>query len=166
MRVYVASKMDNREAVRAFMGELRSDGHKIAYDWTVHTSERADHSRQALADMRGVMKSDVLIQIYKEGTKGSLIELGILIGYSQCVVRNMRAIIVAPETGGYYPVADYSGPPPVDPAYTVFENLENVYRVGTLSAARALLKVWESDPDRNDVLELTEPVYRGKPEVL
>ena len=78
MRVYVAAKFE--EAVRAsrLMALLRIDGHRISYDWTVHTASTSDAAIPAIAhlDIEGVRTADAIVVLYHPRLKGALVEMG------------------------------------------------------------------------------------------
>jgi len=78
VRVYVAAKFE--EAVRAsrLMALLRIDGHRISYDWTVHTASASDAEIAAIAhlDIEGVRTADAIVVLYHPRLKGGLVEMG------------------------------------------------------------------------------------------
>jgi len=78
MKVYVASKWEERPRVQAVMAYLRSFGHTITYDWT-HCEQFSQE--QAQRDVQGVMDADILIFIAEEDLpyKGAYVEFGIAV---------------------------------------------------------------------------------------
>ena len=75
LRVYVASKWENKQRVREIMYMLQAVGHEITYDWT--TCE-VSNRQQAILDLRGVADADVFVGIFEQEAsyKGALVELG------------------------------------------------------------------------------------------
>jgi hypothetical protein len=75
MKVYVASKFENKERVREIMYLLQQVGHTITYDWT---RCEVNNREQAILDLRGVADCDVFVGIFEEDVtyKGALVELG------------------------------------------------------------------------------------------
>ena len=76
MRVYVAGKFEEKEAVRAAQAALRARGHIISYDWTEHEIATADHAACAEADLNGVLDADALLLLWHPSLRGGLVELG------------------------------------------------------------------------------------------
>lgn len=80
MIVYIASKLENAERVRALRDDLLRTGHVLTYDWTVHGSVQtggpAAIARAAAAECEGVRDADVVI-VLLPGGKGTHVELGI-----------------------------------------------------------------------------------------
>ncbi len=79
MRVYVATKYENRVRAQEVMELLRELGHEITYDWT--TNEQVS-AQQAALDAQGVATADALIFIAEEAYAyaGAYVEMGIAIG--------------------------------------------------------------------------------------
>jgi nucleoside 2-deoxyribosyltransferase len=75
MKVYVASKWENKDRVRGVMFTLETLGHTITYDWTQHDAAPV---QQAILDMRGVTDADVVVGIFEEELSyaGALMEVG------------------------------------------------------------------------------------------
>lgn len=75
LKVYVASKWENKRRVREVMGMLELSGHEITYDWT---HQEVDTRTQAIRDLRGVVDADVYVGIFEEEAsyKGALVEMG------------------------------------------------------------------------------------------
>jgi nucleoside 2-deoxyribosyltransferase len=75
MKVYVASKWENKPRVKEIMTILREHGHTITYDWT---ECEVSNVEQAILDLRGVADADILVGVFEKDTayKGSLVELG------------------------------------------------------------------------------------------
>lgn len=75
LKVYVASKFEEKERVREVMNLLRAVGHEITHDWTqVEQFTRL----AAMKDLRGVTDADVLVGIFEKPLKykGAYVELG------------------------------------------------------------------------------------------
>ena len=85
MRVYVASKYEERESlVPKVYAKLREAGHIITHDWTGESDENippreldAYHAACAADDIDGVMRADVLVLLPHERGKGLYVELGV-----------------------------------------------------------------------------------------
>ncbi len=79
MRIYVATKWENRRRAQDIMHDLSLFRHIITYDWTVVEQES---STQAVKDAEGVQTADVLVLIAEEDVPyaGALVEMGIAIG--------------------------------------------------------------------------------------
>ncbi len=79
MRIYVASKYEEKAYVSEIMDALRKAGHVITYDWT--TNEQVNEA-QARADMNGVRSAEALVLIAEKDLNycGALVELGIALG--------------------------------------------------------------------------------------
>ena len=75
MKIYVATKWENRSEANRVLALLRSAGHHITYDWTVWEQESTE---QALADLSGVLNADCLIVLAEQDLpyKGTYVELG------------------------------------------------------------------------------------------
>ena len=94
--VYVASKYENRAAVREAMDKFEAAGHTIARDWTTHIpwdwNDPEEVKRRApelaLQDWEGVLECDVFVflipkdQEQKVHMIGAYVELGIALGDS------------------------------------------------------------------------------------
>lgn len=74
MRVYIASKFENVDEVRALQRKLKEGGHTVTFDWTAYNDEplkekgletalHAYRRKCALLDMEGVRSADVLVLI-------------------------------------------------------------------------------------------------------
>lgn len=69
MIVYVAGKFEEQARVREVMAILDRYGHQIALDWTTHNANVDPNmglSENALLDLGGVKRSDVLIAIMEK----------------------------------------------------------------------------------------------------
>jgi len=75
MKVYVATKLEEKERARAVMAELRAMGHTITYDWT--TNDQVNQE-QAMNDFEGVLEADALVLIAERDLPycGTLVEFG------------------------------------------------------------------------------------------
>lgn len=83
MKFYIASKLENAEAVSRVARALKAAGHIHTYDWTVHGSVQ-DKGEQRIrevaeAEKQGVLDADVVIVILPGG-RGTHAELGIALG--------------------------------------------------------------------------------------
>jgi hypothetical protein len=79
MRIYVASKFEERDRVKGIQRQLIAAGHTITYDWTTNTEISA---AQARADLDGVRTADALVLVAERDLPycGSLVEVGIALG--------------------------------------------------------------------------------------
>lgn len=87
MNVYVASKFQRKEDVRALQKALVENGHAISADWTTH--EYADVPKEelpaflrkcAMEDLWGVLDADMLVLLPDETAGAHFTELGIALG--------------------------------------------------------------------------------------
>ena len=106
MKIYVASRWEDRETTQEAMKTLISAGHTITTDWTTHDYPEKDvhkHLQEyAIADIEGVKNADVVVLLaistpdYRGGATGEMtaaIALGkqvYLIGHSMdgCIFTN------------------------------------------------------------------------------
>lgn len=133
MKIYVASKFENKIPARGLMRLLEGDGHSITFDWTHHDERdrirkgatRSEYLRDAAeSDLMGVLASEALVCLARPNMKGAYVEQGI------AIAMGIPVIIVGPRNG---------------PAgWHIFEHLpQDVYRVDTIKEARAALKAIE-----------------------
>lgn len=81
IKIYLASKWENREAIKNMMSYIIGHGFKITTDWTTHT-DFSQSQLYSMIDLDGVKDCDVLI-VYaptKLPYKGTYVELGIALG--------------------------------------------------------------------------------------
>jgi hypothetical protein len=85
MKIYIASKLENFANVQCLRDCLRSAGHQITYDWTVHgpvyASGLARVREVAEAETLGVLNADLVIVLWPGG-RGTHVEFGIALGAS------------------------------------------------------------------------------------
>jgi nucleoside 2-deoxyribosyltransferase len=88
MRIYVASKFENKDAVREAMQKVRERGHIVTHDWTNEDETQyvrvpARHDRYmrdcAQADVDGVRTAGLVIVLNHPQGKGMFVEMGIAI---------------------------------------------------------------------------------------
>ena len=89
-RIYIAASFEQKDQVKALLEELKSAGHTITADWTVHqeiAQLKSDGERQALKrqyaieDTEGVASATVYALLVGERkSTGAHIELGIALG--------------------------------------------------------------------------------------
>jgi len=84
MRIYVASKFENKEEVRHAYKLFREAKHQITFDWTQEDAssklgqERISYLKEcADRDFCGVVSADCFVLIAHPGMKGAYVELGI-----------------------------------------------------------------------------------------
>lgn len=87
MRVYVASKFEDKHIAQHAMKQLRAVGHEITHDWTVEDDSKAEpgrldeyHAVCAERDIEGVQDAEVLVIFPHNQGKGLYVELGIALG--------------------------------------------------------------------------------------
>ena len=88
MRVYVAGKWEEREAVKKLQQALIKMGHTITVDWTGHEIDDEGYPlTYAQDDVRGVQEADAYVgRFLKENNyKGALVELGVALGLNKQV---------------------------------------------------------------------------------
>lgn len=125
--VYVASKFENVDAVRAVHAKLRAAGHEVAHDWTIENAEgrSGDELREylrgcAAADYRGALTCDALILLHRPNMRGAFVEVGVALAAG-------------------VPVIVVDAPPDDDPACCIFFTLPRVSRAATVDDAVALV---------------------------
>jgi len=156
MKVYVASKFQNMNAVRAAIAALEKDGHEITCDWTIFDDTKlvADVQRVlemssssltpsedlsaaqarlkkyrahcATTDIYGVAEADAFVMLMVDGMKGAWLELGLAIAATQ--FRRARSMRVL--------VVGAAAQPQLD---TVFLHLPFVEHFETFEQARVAL---------------------------
>ena len=80
MKIYVASKFNERLKVRWLMDKLEDMGHEITFDWTTEHYQHKEETREDAKEcMNGVLLSDAYVGMFLEDYhyKGALVELGI-----------------------------------------------------------------------------------------
>ncbi len=79
MKIYVASKYEERTQVRKLMDVLEAAGHTITYDWT---SNEEDSASQAWHDAMGVITAEAFVFLAEKDLPycGALVEMGIALG--------------------------------------------------------------------------------------
>lgn len=87
MRIYVAGKFEEIEAVRACQKALKELGHEITYDWTPHcdVAHRAATHVGLLLE-RGVAAAEVFFLLWHPNLRGVLVELGAAVAWSLDIV--------------------------------------------------------------------------------
>lgn len=89
MKYYIASRLENAEAVKRMASRLNEVGWIQTYDWTTHGSvqekglERIEQVAQA--ELIGVREADVVI-VLMPGGRGTHVELGAAIAYKKPVI--------------------------------------------------------------------------------
>ena len=90
MKIYVASKFEDKERVRDAMFSLKEAGHTITKDWTTSTGFIL---KEAFEDLNGVRDCDIFIGFFDNPDikyKGAIAELGmaIALGKSCYIIGN------------------------------------------------------------------------------
>ena len=94
MKVYIASKYQERDYVRHLMGTLVNFGHTITVDWTNHDLFPSDSpaiklAEFAVADVGGVRDAQVYIGVFLNSHhyRGALVEWGMALGLNKpCLI--------------------------------------------------------------------------------
>lgn len=88
-RVYIATRLDAADRVRALRDALLERGVLLTYDWTTHGSVQSEGPARiaevALAEASGVEDADMVV-VLLPGGRGTHVELGIAIGAGVPVV--------------------------------------------------------------------------------
>lgn len=94
MKIYVASRFQDKEKVKDIYKKLKSEGHQISGDWTGHTHTKPYTKNQKLSkkysieDINSVINCDVFVLLTnQEPGIGSTTELG---GALALYVKNKR----------------------------------------------------------------------------
>lgn len=85
MKIYVASKFEERQLVRRVQNALILMGHEITLDWTDHKYEDGGYPDEySQDDVDGVKRADLYVGIFvnEHQYMGSLVEMGIALGCS------------------------------------------------------------------------------------
>jgi nucleoside 2-deoxyribosyltransferase len=84
MKIYVATKWENKARAKDIMNQLENLGHSITYDWTTQEQES---SVQAANDIKGVQQADCVVGLFEWDFvyKGALIEVGAALGLEKPV---------------------------------------------------------------------------------
>lgn len=97
MRFYVASGLENRDRVQLVIQKIRSIGHEMTYDWTVHGDVRCQ-GEEILNTVAGNETFAVIdagcVLVLLPGGHGTHTELGIALAS-----RSNKRIILWSETG-------------------------------------------------------------------
>jgi hypothetical protein len=106
MRVYVASKFENKEEVRRVMEMLKDKGHRISYDWTDEDgagktgNDLAIYLRRcALEDRHGVLNAEALLLINYPNGCGMFSELGMALALNWITPNAVRILVVDRDRG-------------------------------------------------------------------
>jgi hypothetical protein len=93
VRVYVASKFEEKEYVAELYEWLREDGHVITHDWTGEDDAGKSgaeldtyHTKCARQDVDGVMEAEAVVLLPHDRGKGLYVEMGIAIGLGLPIV--------------------------------------------------------------------------------
>lgn len=104
MRVYVATKFENKTGARELMRLLTRAGHVVTHDWTGKSAVTADEFRAcALDDLDGVWSADVLVVENDPNMKGAWVEFGVALarlipivivgGRHECIFEHLAAVV-------------------------------------------------------------------------
>jgi nucleoside 2-deoxyribosyltransferase len=122
MRIYVASKFEEKDRTRKIIEVLRNMGHQITHDWTHEIPyEEGDprgppyYRKCAEADVAGVQTADAIIVLSHQHGKGMFVEMGI------AIARGIPIVAVGPHFN------------------TIFYELPTVTKVQTIEAAYVIV---------------------------
>ncbi len=92
-KVYIASKFENVEPVRALRDRLRIIGVTITYDWTTHfdgpEKNNGDETGAAKLDYAGVLDCNFFVLICHPNMKGAFFEFGAAYSTNRkCIIVN------------------------------------------------------------------------------
>lgn len=137
MKLYVASKFENKEAVRAAQLALINDGHTISHDWTPEDDTglegealRQYHIKCATADLRAATLSQGLLLLSYPKMSGALSEFGMalaafLLGHDITIV-----VIDAHKEGNprniFYSLPFVRHAKDLDDARTIFRHVDKM----------------------------------------
>jgi hypothetical protein len=90
LKIYVASKFENKQQVRAVQQRLIDLGHTISHDWT----NEAEGDRKgpeldaylqecAIKDYNGVLEADAVLLITQPNMRGAFTELGMALAWGR-----------------------------------------------------------------------------------
>lgn len=103
MKYYIASGLENFETVRRVRDYLKSFGHEITYDWTLHGPvwKHGLQRCQETCDLEinGVLNADVVIVLWPGG-RGTHVEMGLAIASGK------KIIFYSPCEGHHEPSPD------------------------------------------------------------
>lgn len=103
MKLYIASKFSNYEAVRAAQKQSIAAGHSITYDWTKHVDiGENDMVQCAVSDLEGVEHCDILILYSVPNMQGAWLEMGYALAIGTPVV--IVGEIVQPTVFSHHPL--------------------------------------------------------------
>ena len=93
LNVYVAGKWSAKRSMRVYMNDIQTYGHHIVHDWTRVETQSSPTTQKlqkdAIADINGVKKSDVLIAVFTDETysyRGTFTEIGCALGQNKPVI--------------------------------------------------------------------------------
>lgn len=100
MKYYIASGLENHDAVRRVRDYLKSFNHEITYDWTTHGPVWSKGTRACEETLQkeidGVLGADLVIILWP-GDRGTHVELGIALATGK------RIIFYSPVEGHHFP---------------------------------------------------------------
>jgi hypothetical protein len=135
VNIYVASKFENKEAVREAMRELMADGHSITRDWTKEddsglegTALKMYHQRCADDDIDGVIAANGFLLLHYPKVSGAASEFG--------------AAVVKARMGLPMCIVVIDGHHPGHPR-NIFFHLGAVHHAANIHEARALFQSYE-----------------------
>lgn len=132
MRIYVASKFENTQAVREAHRVLKADGHEITHDWTSENAEglkgkkrKAYMEKCAHADVVGVLSASGILVLNHERMAGGFTEFGMAIA-AHWLTRSMCIVVIDGHTDGK--------------PRNIFFHLPFVFHAKNLTEARKIFK--------------------------
>jgi Nucleoside 2-deoxyribosyltransferase len=108
MKYYIATSLSRITAHHVVRDTLRTWGHEISYDWTLHGSvksvSKARLQEVATLELEGVSEADFVV-VLLPGGKGTHLELGFAIAQGKKVFLHSEDFLVfelGPQTNAFY----------------------------------------------------------------
>lgn len=93
MKIYIASKFENKDTVRELQRRFLLAGHQITFDWTGCSDEGMEAEAKAKywmqcaeRDRRGVIDCDVFILLCRPEMRGAWVELGVALATNKKII--------------------------------------------------------------------------------
>jgi nucleoside 2-deoxyribosyltransferase len=114
MKFYIATSLSRETAHHAVREALRTCGHEITYDWTLHGSvksvSKARLQEVAMLELNGVSEADFVV-VLLPGGNGTHLELGFAIAKGKKVFihsEDSSIFELGPQTNAFYHHPDVS----------------------------------------------------------
>lgn len=88
MKIYLAGKWEEHDAIAKYATELRAEGHEITHPWFEEPFLQLPKEKAAEEDVLGVIQAEVVIFVFEKplAYSGALTELGIAIGTFNTII--------------------------------------------------------------------------------